>query len=116
MRSLNIDLAVDHIVSYFVLHNFMILNGEVLMVSIATFSMYLCLFFRVYVWCPVPSFIFQDWNDMEPVDEEEEEVDDPDDPDDVQNEADVPLNVQRALEQARLRGTEKRLEIVFGLH
>ena len=42
MYSLNIELAVDHIVSCFVLHNFMILNGEVLIVSIIIFIV--CIF------------------------------------------------------------------------
>ena len=52
---------------------------------------------------------------------EEEDVDDPgypaneDDADNPDDEGDVPVNLQRALDQAKLRGTEKRLEIMFAL-
>ena len=63
------------------------------------------------------SFAFQDWNDIDHGADEEDDVD-PDAEEDVDDQgqnADVPVNLQKALQQAKLRGTEKRLEVMFGL-
>jgi len=50
LHCVNMDLAVDHIMSCFVLHNFMILNGEEARVSLTLLKLCLCLTLPVSNW------------------------------------------------------------------
>ncbi|KAK3931707.1 Succinyl-diaminopimelate desuccinylase [Frankliniella fusca] len=84
LYSANADLAVDHIVSCFVLHNFMILNGEKL------------------IDLRDPTVLEEEFVDIEE-DEEEGNEDDPG----GENE-----NFNQRLAARRQRGVEKRIQLV----
>ncbi|XP_034253687.1 putative nuclease HARBI1 [Thrips palmi] len=87
LHVLNHEIAIDHITACFVLHNFMILNGE-----------------QLIDWDD-PTLTFEEGNgdDDDDDDEDEDRRDDEDDPD-------VPMN--QLLRRARARGREKRNELV----
>ncbi|KAE8738155.1 hypothetical protein FOCC_FOCC016375 [Frankliniella occidentalis] len=91
LHTANLELAVDHIVSCFVLHNFMILNGEQLL-DIAVND---------------PTFHVEDYVDPDEIDEDNE--------DDIDEDGLNP-NMHRMVLNAKLRGREKRVDFVRQLN
>lgn len=114
LHSLNTEIAIDHFTACFVLHNFMILNGEKLLVSCRDFDLnksevaqHVTLPFLQDLDDPTATFV-QDDDEEDDDDDEEEEDEDRRDDDEV---PDANMNV--LLRRARARGQRKRNNLVI---